>query len=215
MIGIESVRPLATLTGRGKRNTTWVAASVTSNWSAAAAPAGGAAEPRQPRRAPAAADRCGAGAGGGGACRLGHLGLHAAAIDAGHQPAGHLDGHLRPLDVVGVVERLVKGDGTARDEGQVDILPVLAAQVLDRGPALQRRTRRRGIGRQGQAIRGLPHRHLDDVGHAHRALALAARRQFDACGHPWRGWSGWRAAPGRPCRAGRHRRIAGSRRPRG
>jgi hypothetical protein len=43
MIGIESVRPLATLTLRGKRNTTWVAASVASNWSAAAAPVGGGA----------------------------------------------------------------------------------------------------------------------------------------------------------------------------
>ena len=111
--------------------------------------------------------------------RLALVGFDAAAVDAGHQPAGDLDRNLRPLDVIGIVERLVKGDRTARDQCQVDLLPVLAAEILHRRPALQGGAPRRSIARQGQAIRRLPHRHFDDIGHAHRPLALAPRRQLE------------------------------------
>ena len=147
MIGIESVRPLATLTARGNWNTTCVAASVASIWSAAAATGGGGAIAIavRRRRAPAAvAVGAGDGGGGGAAAFKRSLGVDAAAIDAGHQAARDLDRHFRPRDVVGLVERLAEGDGTAGDQRQLDLLPVLAAQILDRRPALQRRARGRG-----------------------------------------------------------------------
>ena len=107
------------------------------------------------------------------------VGRDTAAIDTRHQPAGNLDRYFGAGHVVGVVESLVERHRPARHEREFDVLPILAAQILDDGPALQARARGGRIGAEGEAVGGLPDRHLDDVGHAHRALALPAHREVD------------------------------------
>ncbi len=80
-----------------------------------------------------------------------------------------------PRHVVALVERLAEGHGAAREQRQLDVVPALAAEILQDRPALQPRRARSRVGRQAEPISRLPQRHGDDIPDANRALAGAVR----------------------------------------
>src|SRR5258707_9500779 len=52
-----------------------------------------------------------------------------------------------PIYVIAFVERLVEGDGAARQQGQLDIPPGQPAEIFEHRPALQSRCRRLRVAR--------------------------------------------------------------------
>ena len=110
-----------------------------------------------------------------GAARSRLAGRDQAGIELRQDPAQDLDRHLGAIDEIGLIERLAEGHGITRGEGQLDALPVLAAQVLDHGPALQQALLAGRIGVERQPIGRLPERRADDIADPDPPPALTAR----------------------------------------
>ena len=75
------------------------------------------------------------------------------------------------MNVIGGIERLAEGHRVAGQEGQLDIVPVVAAHILDHRPALQAAGVAGGV--QDHAVARLPQRRRHHVAHAHGAPAIA------------------------------------------
>src|SRR5271156_5338378 len=204
MIGSDNVRPLATLTGYGTWNETCVSPSCAVTVSSAAATVVGRGSGRSgaaPAKWGGGGGRGGGGGGGGGAgggappradvrCRterrvrvfperrrVGFGLLARALVDARQQPATHFHRRLGAIDHVSAVELLTESDGVAGDQRQIDAVPVLPREILQRRPALQQRLLRVRRGGRHQTGGGLPQRRPDDIGDAQLALFLAFRAQ--------------------------------------
>ena len=100
---------------------------------------------------------------------------HAALVGPRQDAADDLDWHVGTVDVIGLVQRLAEGHRAARHQGQFDVVPGVAGHVLQHCPALHAGLGGAGVRRQGDAVGGFPHRHRDDIGRAHDALAAAAQ----------------------------------------
>src|SRR5262249_32061568 len=102
---------------------------------------------------------------------------------ARHDSGDGGDGDEGACGVEGFVQVHLEGNGSAGDQGEVDVGPVLVGGVFDDGPAVEgcRRSLPRFVG-QDEAIGGLPDGHLVDVGDDDAAGALAGEGEIDGLG---------------------------------
>ncbi len=84
---------------------------------------------------------------------------------ARHDALRRGDRDLRALGIEGGIKRLLERHRIARNQRQLDILPIAAGQVLDHAPALQARLAA-VILRQHQPVGGLPDRRGHDIAEA-------------------------------------------------
>ena len=83
--------------------------------------------------------------------------------------------HLGAVDEMAREKCLTQRPRAAGDQRHVDVVPVLAAGVLQDRPALQQ-----AVGRtRDQAVAGLPERHLRKVAQADRGPGRAAERDLE------------------------------------
>lgn len=113
-------------------------------------------------------------------------------VGLGGEAGVELRGDERAGNIKGVIEILDEGDGTAADEGEIDVGPVAVGLVFDDGPALDFAAGCGGGcgggcvffgGRGGvvedEAVAGFPDGGFDDVADADAAIALAIEADFD------------------------------------
>ncbi len=84
--------------------------------------------------------------------------------------------HDRPVQVVRPRDRLDERLRRARDERQLDVLPILTDRVVHDRPALEQRLARAGRRRQHEPVRRFPDRDFAHIAHEQIALAGAGGR---------------------------------------